>query len=838
MMANHIEIAREDLISDYRGRANPNPPRPQPKNRGSHGMALKAELTQVIQEIGEKRTIAGIQSDNLLVLELLSDAMSPDILDRMLNKFSLYLVEENKIPQTYNTRLLIQFEDKAALDSFDYERSLWESDDPSVALLTYAQRRDLFDCIESIRRVSREDRIGQRLQKSFESGNLPTGFFIVNFDIWYSGDRTQINQIESQIRTALGTQGSTLVGDLFELPSLLLGRARVNEFTLNVLLDMDIVAIVDLPLGAVSPEPYELYTEDFDPIIEDTLDENAPLATVIDTGVFSANSLLSNIIVGEEDFDQTENTTSDLHGHGTGVAGIVAFGDFDEALSSRYFRPLVRICNGKVMHNEHDCPVFAEEKRPEQIVKEAIEFFNREYGCRVFNLSAGDCDHIYGGGRQLAWAEVLDQVSRELDVIIVVSAGNVVYPNIPDFTSREDFIEKCRDQLFLEEHRLIDPATAALSITVGSITRFAEPDNSRAGIARVSAGDKDYMSVYTRIGLGVNGAIKPEFVDYGGNYALTQITRGNNRWFERDMKLLEPTLSNRHDRLFKGWCGTSFAAPHVTHIAARIERALENQIEAPPSANLIKAVLASSARCSQRMREWTENSTDPLCINEKIPKQQQRLRLVGYGKVDDSVLYSGTQQVTMFSEDVLDLKTFHLYKIPVPKEFVELRANKRIAIGMAYNPPTRLSRKEYIANSMWFEVFRRIDQDTLLLYKAKMETGGDAEDIINKMPNNFKGPFSPGYQELQNSTLQQRVWEKKERGGSDLLWDVNEPYIYILVSGKAKFKHPDMQLPQQYALAITFSYDAEDDIELYQKLQNRVKIKERVTIRPRTQIQI
>jgi len=837
-MANHIEIEREDLVSNYRGRSNPNPPRPQPKIRGVHGMALKAELTQAVQEICEKRISAGIQSDNLLVLELLSDAMSPDILDRMLNKFSLYLVEENTIPQTHNTKLLLQFEDKAVLDSFENERSLWEADDPSDALLTYAQRRDLFNCIESIRRVSREDRIGQRLQKCFENDNVPAGFFIVNIDVWYNGDRTQINQVESQIRTALGTQGSTLTGDLFELPSLLLGRARVNEFTLNALLDMDIIAIVDLPIGTVIPEPYELYSVNFTPIIEDTLDENAPLATIIDSGVFSANNLLSNIIVGEEDFDNTENTTSDLHGHGTGVAGIVAYGDFDKALSTGSFRPLVRICNGKVMHNDNNCPVFAEDKRPEQIVKEAIEYFHREYGCRVFNLSAGDSDHIYGGGRQLAWAEVLDQLSRELDVIIVVSAGNVLSPNIPDFTSREDFMEKCRNQLFLEEHRLIDPATSALSITVGSITRFTEPDSPRVGIARVSAGDKDYMSVYTRVGAGVNGAIKPEFVDYGGNYSLTQIHRGTGRWFERDLKLLEPTLSNSTDSLFKGWCGTSFSAPHVTHIAARIERALETQIEEPPSANLIKAILASSARYSTSMREWAENSIDPLCTKEKIPKQQQRLRLAGFGKVDDSVLYSGTQQVTMFAEDVLDLKTFHLYKIPVPQEFVEIRANKRISIGMAYNPPTRLSRKEYIANSMWFEVFRRIEQDTLLLYKAKMETGGDAEEVINKMPDTYRGPFSPGFQELQNSTLQQRVWEKKERGGSDLLWDINEPYIYILVSGKAKFKHPDMQLPQHYALAITFSYDVEDDIELYQKLHNRVKIKERVRIRPRTQIQI
>ena len=59
-------------------------------------------------------------------------------------------------------------------------------------------------------------------------------FFTVNIDVWYNGDQGTILEIEAQIRSALGTGGSQLLGDLFELQTLLLGRAKVNEFTLNV----------------------------------------------------------------------------------------------------------------------------------------------------------------------------------------------------------------------------------------------------------------------------------------------------------------------------------------------------------------------------------------------------------------------------------------------------------------------------------------------------------------------------------------------------------------------------------------------------------------------------
>ena len=112
------------------------------------------------------------------------------------------------------------------------------------------------------------------------------------------------------------------------------------------------------------------------------------------------------------------------------------------------------------------------------------------------------------------------------------------------------------------------------------------------------------------------------------------------------------------------------------------------------------------------------------------------------------------------------------------------------------------------------------------------------DDIIEDFRKKFGAAFSPGTPEVQNSTLQQRVWEKSKYGGADLLWPGNEPYIYALVTGKKKFKHPDIEVPQSYALAITFSYDVDVNIELHQKLKAGVKEKVREQVRERTQIQL
>lgn len=445
---NHLEIMREDTVRPYHFPPYPSAPRPPVRNRHIHGKKLEREIKTTTDSINEQRQKLGIEPDKLLIISMTNQAMPQELLNRMLSAFNLSLIEEVSVENGEFTRALVQFPDRESISAFNRERALWEADSREHAILTYAQRRDIFACIESIRKVQREDRIGPRLRRKLERGEpLPDGFFIMDIDIWYNGDKRQITEIERKIKTVLGTVGSALIGDLFETQSLLLGRVKVNEYSMEALLNCDLIATVDFPMGTVSEEPCELLAADFEPVINNQLDANAPLATVLDSGVFSGHPLLKNVIVAEKDFDLVEGTASDNCGHGTGVAGIVVYGDFHKCIETKVFTPLVRICNAKVMHNDgSNHPIFSPEKRPERIIKEAIEYFHREYGCRIFNLSAGNEDMVYNMGRQMPWAEVLDQLSRELDIVIVVSAGNVSKPEIHNFTSREELMKKCRDQ--------------------------------------------------------------------------------------------------------------------------------------------------------------------------------------------------------------------------------------------------------------------------------------------------------------------------------------------------------------------------------------------------------
>jgi hypothetical protein len=70
--------------------------------------------------------------------------------------------------------------------------------------------------------------------------------------------------------------------------------------------------------------------------------------------------------------------------------------------------------------------------------------------------------------------------------------------------------------------KLINPATSALAITVGSISpanRVQRNQNGEEQI-KIALAEEDQPSPFTRTGPGINDMIKPELVEYGGNLIL------------------------------------------------------------------------------------------------------------------------------------------------------------------------------------------------------------------------------------------------------------------------------------------------------------------------------
>lgn len=293
--------------------------------------------------------------------------------------------------------------------------------------------------------------------------------------------------------------------------------------------------------------------------------DDAPGICVVDSGINRGHPMLGAAVGYTEAIPNTLGDGLDLHGHGTMVSGIALYGNVQECIEKRTFEPPFYLYGARVTNAQNS---FDDEKLIVNQMREAIEYFHKEYACRVFNISLGDPNLVYDGGKPSAWAYILDTLARDLNVVIVVSAGNLAI--LGRHREGEQLVLNYPQYLLEKKSRIIEPATAANVMTVGAL---AHSETSR--LMRLYPNDPairciagiDQPSPFTRSGPGVNNAIKPEVCEYGGNVTW----QGHGRILTLDPEASIVSMNVNHlQRLFTANVGTSFAAPKITHLAGLI----------------------------------------------------------------------------------------------------------------------------------------------------------------------------------------------------------------------------------------------------------------------------
>ncbi len=809
----HIRLQREPEPAAIRPRSSSIPgvlPRP---DRRKHAEHMKKKTTSSTAEVERIREQLGVVPRRLLVLRLeMFDANQREALEQL----NISVVEEVMEKRNNRTihKLLVQFPDEKSLVAFNSEYDWYAEETRDKTALPHGKRRSLFDALESVSTVKADERRGHRLQREGEPTQEP---FYLDVDLWNPSSDEDYRDLIALFRNIVESCGGHIVRDPLRIPSMVLVKVEGNRQLLNKLLKLDLVSLVDLPPIPASEDSFDLRQQIQVPDSLPPVPANGPLACVVDSGVVAGHPLLRGIVVAEEDFDSGENTPVDQNGHGTQVSGLVVYGDIARRILGNEWLPQVRLCSAKVLRNEPESGYasFPDDQRVENQLKQAIEYFHREYDCRVFNLSIGHLDRPYTGGRQLPWAELLDELARTLDIVIVVSAGNVSDPEIPEAKNSRLFKTKVTQQLSGPSHKLIDPSTAALCLTVGAVARRDDPNMDVPLFGTLlAASTKGCPSVFTRCGPGVAGAVKPEVVAPGGNFAVNSVA-GKISWRKNDSYLGEPTLNHNFqtERPLRGVCGSSFAAAHVTHIAARMEASLRDQFDAKPSQNLVRALLVNSARVDENAREYLKD-------------QNELLSTVGYGQPNVEYCWSLGNRVTLMSEDVLQYRTFHVYSLIVPEVFLQERGERSISVSLAYDPPTRLTRQDYVANIMWLEIFGGLTTEQVFEYRARYEGDGDPP----KVPSKYDLPFKPSKQTVRMSTVQKRYWQSS-RGTLFL----NKPNsdgdlsLHIFVGCKPRFPNPLGENTQRYALVVTLEHDSQH-IDIYQEIESQVRTQIRVRV--------
>lgn len=647
-----------------------------------------------------------------------------------------------------------------------------------------ARFEDFFDAIDGFRPLAAPDRISPRLARQMDEGRdraLP-----VDVDLWFVEDpATREEWLAEALALTEELRGSWI--ETFEDPTarVLLGRVIAPAAAIDALAELDQVALLD---GAPEPrlprgELAQLQNaERFNPPAPPAQD--APVVGIVDSGVRSGHPLIEPAM-----FDQAAlhssfaGHTQDEYGHGTMVAGLVLYGGVLAAARAGRFEPPFRLASVRVLDGDGFEPERANTLR---LITDAIEHLAEECECRVINLSFGDPSSPYTGGRGSALAATLDGLVRRYDLLLVVSAGNVA---LEQLVPAEQLFPRWPHYLCDPGFEIVDPAQAALAITVGALAREDAPSGGgRAAGAVAAAGGP---SPFTRHGPGIGGAVKPELTADGGNFI-----------FNRQLGACPPdqaveviSTSGRYPaELFASNVGTSLAAASVSHLAGLLATAY------PDLSPLVwRSLLLQGARHGPALRE-------PFGTSPSAQRESAVRDIAGFGELSwERCGISEENRVVLYAEDSLPPDAFHVYRVPVTAGFRETAGPRAIQVGLAFSPPVRYRRLDYLGHQMEFLLVRGLDEETVFRM-----ADADVGELHAKELTKCEIKLAPSRTTRSRGTNQfaRREWSQRI-GGTDGDW-------FIVVRSLNRWLTGEHGL-QRYAL--TVGIEVERSQRLYGELQ-------------------
>jgi hypothetical protein len=261
------------------------------------------------------------------------------------------------------------------------------------------------------------------------------------------------------------------------------------------------------------------------------------------------------------------------------------------------------------------------------------------------------------------------------------------------------------------------------------------------------------------------------------------------------------------DRLFAFRVGTSQAAPPVARMSAMIWAQLESTFDGELDPNLVRALLANSA------------TVPPAASNRiaAIEGNKGVLRVCGYGLPDaELALTSGDRRVTSIAQGRIQLDTLILYEVPIPDVLLGAPGKKRIIASLAFDPPVRRRRAEYLGVEMGMDLFRGKTPDEIVAAYRSV-TREERVEAPRALQSPHKCNLLPKSRVLQTSTLQRREWvftRPKDHGDT----------YYLMIQARRNWAPPEIEV-QDFGLALTI---AADEPRLYAQVQQRVRTRERV----------
>jgi len=700
----------------------------------------------------------------------------------------------------------IVFNDNDNLDDFKKKLIDYGSED--------GPKYDFFNAIESFQKIPINKKIGQNLK----ANPLGDTADFIDIELWKMSDPQKNEIFIQQLQDTYNNPLQFRITDKLITKSFVLLRIKLIKTIFDEIIELNEIARADRP-PELHFNPFQFVQPDISEINFGEPSDNAAGILLIDSGIISNHPMLEKCVGGEENFQSGETEVHDTVGHGTAVAGCAAYGDVEYCLENKEFYPENWIFSAKVMYAEKNIitgivsAVYDPEKLIEHQLKEAVESFlsNSEYYIKVVNISLGNINEVWRKhySRQLPLAALIDELAFTFPhVVFIVSVGNHHPANNHD--TIQSIIDNYPTYLIEnEDFKIINPATSALALTIGSIAGFERIGKERYGAEniKIQVADENQPSPFTRAGTGINGMIKPELVEYGGNLILYE---SHNRISE-DIGGKIALLNNKTtENIIKYDYGTSFSASKVAYLAGKISNQFPQR-----SANYIKNMLLIGS-------DYTFIPTKKFYkTKNKKNAEIKHLSVSGFGLcILDKAINSFSNRTVLWDEGRIALNQIKVYSLQLPDIFFSVSGKKKITVVLTFNPETRLTRGDsYLGNRMEFHLFHSVSPE-ILIEKYGLIAENTEQVSVPKDIKKFEIDFFPGIN-TRKAGCHQKAWKEYKREPKNR---PSTPISLVLLNFN-KWINDDTRT-QNYCISVTFEHEFE--IELYNAIRANIQMKTRV----------
>lgn len=372
-------------------------------------------------------------------------------------------------------------------------------------------------------------------------------------------------------------------------------------------------------------------------LLHDDVSESDITIGIIDGGISDENDFLKPYIIARETH---VNEAYQNHKHATFIASMIQYGNELNGIEtnghSRYkFVDIIAIPNSDKDFGLTDS---IGEMELMEIIEDSMEKYSDT--TKIWNLSLG-IESLVCNGSMSDLGKFLDYIQDKYQVQIFVSSGNLNELPLREWPPQEDMGDR---------DRIISPADSVRAITVGSIALYDSDD---------SIVKNNEPSPFSRRGPGANYIVKPDVVDYGGNFSKTYSIAGlGMKGMDTDGSIIEGI-------------GTSYSTPRIAQkFAAVYDEMVEKDML------MAKAILIHSARMNSR---------------GLLDDNPDNIKYYGFGmpstNVNDILLCSEDEVTLIFKQRVKQKTHLEMIDFPFPKSLIKRgKYHGEIGMTLVYNP--------------------------------------------------------------------------------------------------------------------------------------------------------